>query len=660
MTLKILPQAKPLTTPFENIAEPAAKAIIDATLKDLASIDGDRVLDTFEAVELKAAYDALLPQGGPITTQVATDLSTALKTRIASMKAERASSATEAIFTSEGAALTNFRTKIMATITDTIAKANGKKVDVDMMIFAFTDKVLADELVSLAKQHPNVNFRLLTDWSQMATSGDRQAPRLAKIAADEGLTNLEVKFKRDEPYVWSSSQNRPVFSHGATKGLNHHKGFVASIEGRPEKMTFGSFNWSISAMTGNYENLMLLDRKDPDNRGIMKGYKDEFVAFWNDDASALTLSEARKDKEAQYKALYDANNVPYTPMNIADGPADVPYVAEDKNAAFDINSFADGDATALKDIVGASLAGKIAKELREFGRFDSYTELLARVPDLASASTWVREHLSENLEFGEGGLSVNTATVDELKRAGLTSTQAKRIVELREQKGSFESVDEIDDVVGIGAATMDKARFVLTDDEAVGTYSARKIGGPATTGWSETNHGTMLVPTNGDTGATPASGKQIAPVRADMTAMNRDMAAPVIDLLRRAKPGDTFRISMYGLSKTSPEYLEMEKALARGVKLRVVIYKSYNEGTIAALKELKAQGFDVDTRVIKSRVMHEKFGVINDDVFNGSANMSTSSITKHSEDRFLFRNVPDLADRFVEEFARLWEKGTEP
>lgn len=659
MTIKILPQAKPLYTPFEAIADPAAKKIFETTLKDLAGTDGDRVLDTFEAVELKAAYDAILPQGGPITEAVATEIHTALSTRIASMKAERAN-ATDAIFTSEGQALEVFRTKIMATITDTVAKANGKKVDVDMMIFAFTDKVLADEIVTLAKAHPNVNFRLLTDWSQLATSGDRQAPRLAKIAADEGLTNIEIKFKKDDPYVWSSSAGRPVFSHGATKGLNHHKGFVTSIEGRPEKMTFGSFNWSMSAMTGNYENLMLLDRKDPDNRPIMKGYKDEFVAFWNDDASALTMSEARKEKERLYKALYDANNVPYTPSVIADGPADVPYVADDKNAAFDINSFADVDSKALTDVIGSSLAKKIQKELRDFGRFDSYTELLARVPDVASASTWAREHLSANLEFGEGGLSVNTANADELARAGLTKTQAARIIEMRTAKGSFESVEEIDDVVGIAAATMKKARLVLTDDEGIGTYSARKIGGPATTGWSETNHGTLAVPTTGDTGTPRTDGKVIPTNRDEMTNLDRDLAAPVIDLLRRAKPGDTFRISMYGLSKTSPEYAEMEKALARGVKMRVVIYKSYNEGTIAALKELKAQGFDVDTRVIKSRVMHEKFGVINDDVFNGSANMSTSSITKHSEDRFLFRNMPDLAHRFVEEFARLWEKGTAP
>jgi phosphatidylserine/phosphatidylglycerophosphate/cardiolipin synthase-like enzyme len=55
--------------------------------------------------------------------------------------------------------------------------------------------------------------------------------------------------------------------------------------------------------------------------------------------------------------------------------------------------------------------------------------------------------------------------------------------------------------------------------------------------------------------------------------------------------------------------------------------------------------------------MHQKFGVLNDDVWNGSANFSTSSITKHSEDRFLFRNMPTLAEQFREEFERLWARG---
>ena len=45
------------------------------------------------------------------------------------------------------------------------------------------------------------------------------------------------------------------------------------------KMSFGSFNWSKGAMRSNYENMMILDRHDPDHRRIMKGYESEFEAF---------------------------------------------------------------------------------------------------------------------------------------------------------------------------------------------------------------------------------------------------------------------------------------------------------------------------------------------------------------------------------------------
>ena len=45
---------------------------------------------------------------------------------------------------------------------------------------------------------------------------------------------------------------------------------VTLIDGRPEKMTLGSFNWSEQAMSQNLENLMILDRGDVDNRAVMR------------------------------------------------------------------------------------------------------------------------------------------------------------------------------------------------------------------------------------------------------------------------------------------------------------------------------------------------------------------------------------------------------
>lgn len=665
-SIKILPNARPIIAPLENTASPEAKKVIDDAIGELVGSDGNKVLDEVEAQALRGAYDDIIgTQTAPITLQQAEDIKSALATRIDGLKSQQVN-ATDVIFTSEGQALTRFRERIMGQIHSSIDKANGRPVDVNMMLFSFTDKVMADEILDIARNNPNVTFRLLTDWTQLASSGSRQPPRLAKIADEEGLTNVQVKFKNDNPYIWSSSKQRPVFSHGHTKGLNHHKGFTTLIDGRPETMAFGSFNWSVSAMKSNYENLMLLDRKDADNRPVMTGYQKEFETFWNDDDMALMYNEARQRKNELYQSLYDANGVAYTPYSAPTGANfdDVEYVAEDVNGAYDINSFHSQDADQLVSLLGKTRANKIFKELRDYGRFNSFTELLARVPDLAKAPTWKLEQLRESVEFGVGGLSINSATAIELDRAGLSKAQAERVVELRNDKGAFESLAELDDVSGIGKATIARIRGAMTDDQVVGLYSARRLGDDARTGWSDDHQGTIDVPTAGNPDAVDtdldADGQLIAGNRDQMEAMDRDLSAAVVDLCRRAKRGDTLRLAMYGLSTSSPEWDAVEQAAARGIKVRVVIYKSYNSKAINALEQMKQDGFDVDTRVIKSRVMHEKFGVVGDDVFNGSANMSSSSITKHSEDRFMFRNDPDLKNRFVEEFARLWDKGYTP
>jgi phosphatidylserine/phosphatidylglycerophosphate/cardiolipin synthase-like enzyme len=42
------------------------------------------------------------------------------------------------------------------------------------------------------------------------------------------------------------------------------------------------------------------------------------------------------------------------------------------------------------------------------------------------------------------------------------------------------------------------------------------------------------------------------------------------------------------------------------------------------------------------------------DVLHGSSNFSTSSTSKHSEDRFMIRNEEDTAADYKAEFERLW------
>ena len=653
--IKLRAGAQATLAPLDATTDPAARAVIDEALHVAAAVDGDRIVDSFEADAICAAFDDVKPQGGALTVAEAISVRSALGARLAALQAARPQS-TEVAFTSQGNAVTVFRKMILDVIDASLHKAQGKPVDVNMMLFAFTDKVLADEIVLRAQNNPNLTLRLLTDWNQLATSGDRQPPRLAMLAAKQNIPSLVVKFKADTPYAWDAAKARANYSHAATQGLNHHKGFVAVVDGRVEKMTLGSFNWSVAAMEDNLENLMVLDRKDVDNRAVMESYQKEFEAAWNDDRVALSLQEALELRENTFADLAAKNGQTYTKKVIPPIPLlDIPYHAVDATASFDLNSFHDEDAKRLQTLVGKRTADKIFQELRDFGRFDDLGELLERVSALGRLSQAQLDELSLRAEFSEGGLSVNTASVDELDRAGFSTRQAEKLVQYRDRYGALESLDEVAKASGIAEKRLAKIALNLSDDEAAARFSARVPGEPAgTTGFSPHNQGLIRIPKRPDAQAPDAA----APTnRAEFEDADKNITFIVADLLRRAPAGETFYMAMYGISPNSPEFAELRAAAQRGVKVRAVLYSADNQPASDALNDLKAQGLDVDVRVIKSRVMHEKFGVVGDDVFNGSANFSTSSSTKHAEDRFLFRNMPDLAKKFVEEFDRLWAMG---
>jgi competence protein ComEA len=59
-------------------------------------------------------------------------------------------------------------------------------------------------------------------------------------------------------------------------------------------------------------------------------------------------------------------------------------------------------------------------------------------------------------------VNVNTATVEELTALpGIGEKRAQAIVEARKQKGGFKSVDELEEVKGIGPANLEKLRPYL-------------------------------------------------------------------------------------------------------------------------------------------------------------------------------------------------------
>ena len=193
----------------------------------------------------------------------------------------------EALFTSQvgGAGL---RDRILAVIQDAVSLAGASQVDIHIMTFSFTDAQIADRLVEAARTQPNLSIRLLADWNQGAEGTERKVRALAAL----GLPNLEVRYKKDQPYVWDADARRMQWSYQASRGLLHHKTLAVLVDGRPHTLLCGSFNWSKRSVK-SYENLIVLTADDPASLYVMTAVEREFEALWSDGAATLSPDEVR-------------------------------------------------------------------------------------------------------------------------------------------------------------------------------------------------------------------------------------------------------------------------------------------------------------------------------------------------------------------------------
>jgi len=133
------------------------------------------------------------------------------------------------------------------------------------------------------------------------------------------------------------------------------------------------------------------------------------------------------------------------------------------------------------------------------------------------------------------------------------------------------------------------------------------------------------------------------------------LGAGVVDLLRRVQPGQTVLLAMYGLSVRTRAWRALAAAIERGVQARVILDHGHTDAAQEALAGLAASGHGVSVHVPR-RTMHEKFMVWVEgrDVVVGTANLSTSSESRHAEARLFFYDHAVLAEAFIEEFERLW------
>lgn len=626
-TLKISAAARPIVDQLLARATTAAdQKKVNDVLRSAAGGDGNKVLS---AAEAQAILDTFKAAAGSATTTDAITLGVEQSTAtIASMKELANLDGVSSLFTFQGGSV---KEKMIAELNASVARANGRPMELNMLIFEFQSDSLEKALLDIAKKNPNVTIRIIGDSGQATDSGGNALPSILKAK----LPNVEVKYKKDFPYVFSSTLGRPTYNHGATQGLNHHKGFVSIIDGKPDLLSTGSFNWSDTADTKNYENLVVMKNTDSSSRRGIEQFNDEFAGFWNDPQATLSPNNFANFKSAKWNEMLVANNRPPIASRPRADDSYAPYTPRLDRSA-DVNGFRPSDVARLKELAGATLARAITAERKAGGRFTSVEDLQERVPGAAALSA---EALAA-LHFGSGLVSLNTASFEELDAVGFSKKSARDIVTFREQHGDFDSLEQLKGL-GVPASTLSKVKASLSTTDVEAFFNSRPFGAPQ----GGTGYGS---------GATRTTAAMGANGQVTTTAANVTVGAT--DLFNRAGPGQTIDVAMYGMSVGAPEYNALVAAAKRGANVRVVLNDDYTAPTVAALKALAIQGFPVDVRVQKARTMHEKFGVVGDDVFFGSANFSSSSSTKHSENRVTIKNEPGTAKAFQARFDELWNK----
>lgn len=627
--LKISASARPLVDrALARAATPDDQAKVKAALVAAAQVNGNKVLSTAEVQAVVDAFEQAAAGGAPMTSaQLGVGIELA-HTQLKSMASLGNLDGVEVNFTFQQ----SLEKKLIGELAGVVERAKGKPVEINMMIFEFQSDGIQKAIEDTAKNNPNVKFRIIGDSGQASAVGGNALPELLKLK----LPNIEVKFKKDFPYKWDDTKGSPVFSHNDTKGLNHHKGFSALIDGRPDRLVTGSFNWSNTADTKNYEDLTTYTAQDAATRRPVEQYTDEFAGFWNNSEAALSPNDFANFKDAQWNAMLAAHGKPVRTFPPKPSDAYAAYTPAKDDRTFDVNGFRPVDKTRLTAALGSTLAKAVISERTRAGRFASMEELLERVPKLAT----VDAKKLEGFFFGSGKVSLNAATKEELDAAGFTPKQAQTIIDARAKNGDFESVDDLLKL-GFTKARVDGLRDVVSAVDLEAFFNARAFGAPAAT----TGYG------SGGTRTTAATG-------ADGTVSNVGASVTVgaTDLFNKAKAGEPISVAMYGMSPTAPEVKALIAAAKRGSPVRIVINDDFSASTIAAIKALKDSGVPIDIRVQSAKTMHEKFGVVGDDSFSGSANFSESSSTKHSEDRFTVKNHPEIAAQFQSQFELLWAK----
>lgn len=161
------------------------------------------------------------------------------------------------------------------------------KVQIDIMLFSFTQEQIFEKLVALSKEK-NIKINILADWGNISKDNQRKTAVLADLRSSK----ISVKYKFDQPYVWDLERDRLQWSYHASLGLLHHKTIQLSVNGTPKALLTGSFNWTKKG-AHNYENIVIVETSDQASSDVITAFANEFLSLWHAPELSLNPAQAR-------------------------------------------------------------------------------------------------------------------------------------------------------------------------------------------------------------------------------------------------------------------------------------------------------------------------------------------------------------------------------
>lgn len=165
-------------------------------------------------------------------------------------------------------------------LQEVIDQVRWKGGSLDLAMFSITHRGLATAIVQEAIKKPAAQFRILLDQSMIMSTESHSAvlgPWFEEQIEKNKLKNMEVRYKwRSSAYGYDEEEKAIRLVHFRSL-LLHHK--LLMVNG--QLLATGSYNWSSSAEDRNFENIMMFDRRFPDQGGIIDRFQAEFDTIWD-------------------------------------------------------------------------------------------------------------------------------------------------------------------------------------------------------------------------------------------------------------------------------------------------------------------------------------------------------------------------------------------